>query len=242
MADSPAQLLKVPPHSLEAEQAILGALMLDNEAWDKVSELLKETDFYLNKNRLIFKQITQLAVQQKPFDVLTLSEELKQRNQLQQIGGESYLFELAQNTPSTSNVSAYAEIVRERSVLRQLLAAANNIADSAFNPDGRSVDELLDNAESQVFKVAEEGTSDGGPESVQTVLKKTVDKIETLSRSDSDITGLATGFKDLDKMTSGLQPADLFIVAGRPSMGKTVLGINLVEHVAISKKIASASF
>ena len=226
-------VLKVLPHSKEAEQAVLGGLMLDNEAWDKVVSCTSEKDFYQPEHRLVFNAIATLAEQLKPFDVLTLSEELKSRNQLDDIGGTVYLYEMEKNTPSAANITAYAEVVRERSVLRQLLSVANNIADTAFNPQGRQVSELLDNAESQVFAIAEQGTRDSGPESIQTLLSKAVDRIDTLFQSKSAITGLSTGFTDFDRMTSGLQAGELVIVAGRPSMGKTMLGINMVEYAAI---------
>jgi replicative DNA helicase len=226
-------LLKVPPHSAEAEQAVLGGLMLDNEAWDKVTERVSEKDFYRREHQIIFNAIVTLSENRKPFDVLTLAEELKLRNELTPVGGEAYLFQLAKNTPSTSNISAYADIVRERSVLRQLLSVANNIADSAFNTQGRSVNDLLDQAEQEVFHIAEHGSNAVGPQSIQSLLTKTVDRIDHLYQTKNAITGLPTGFADLDNMTSGLQPADLVIIAARPSMGKTVLGINFAEHAAI---------
>jgi replicative DNA helicase len=230
---APQDFLKVPPHSNEAEQAVLGGLMLDNEAWDKVCERISETDFYRHEHRLIFTAIAQLAEQRKPFDVLTLAETLKNHNQLTEVGGEAYLFELAKNTPSAANINAYADIVRERSVLRQLLQVANQIADTAFNPEGRSATELLDNAERHVFHIAEQGSRDSGPQSIQHLLTKAVDRIDVLYQNKSAITGLPSGFIDLDKLTSGFQPADLVIVAARPSMGKTMLGINFVENAAI---------
>jgi replicative DNA helicase len=225
--------VKVPPHSNEAEQAVLGGLMLDNDAWDKVIERVSEIDFYRREHQLIFSAVAAMVQQQKPFDVLTVTEELKQLNQLQEVGGEVYLFELARNTPSASNITAYADIIRERSVLRQLVNVANGIADTAFNPEGRSVSELLDVAEQGVFKIAEQGANNGGPESIQNLLTKAVDRIDALYQSKESITGLSTGFTDLDRMTSGLQEADLVIIAGRPSMGKTVLGVNILEHAVI---------
>lgn len=234
--------LKILPQSEEAEQAVLGALMLNNEAWDKVSERLSEQDFYRREHQLIFNAVTALAEKSKPFDVLTLSEQLKVAQQLESAGGESYLFELAKNTPSTSNVGAYADIVRERSVLRQLLHVANTIADSAFNNQGRSVNELLDHAEQQVFHIASYGSNAVGPQSIQSLLAKTVDRIDMLYKSKNAITGLSTGFTDLDKLTSGLQPSDLVIVAARPSMGKTVLGVNFVEDAIIRSKATALMF
>jgi replicative DNA helicase len=233
MATNLADSLKIPPHSHEAEQAVLGGLMLDNEAWDKVIERLSATDFYRREHQLIFRAIASMVDAQKPYDVLTVAEELKHRSQLNEVGGEVYLFELARNTASAANIAAYADIVRERSVLRQLVQVANSIADTAFNPEGRSVADLLDLAEQHVFKIAEQGSREGGPESIQTLLSKAVDRIDMLYQSKQAITGLATGFTDLDRMTSGLQPADLVVIAGRPSMGKTVLGVNILEHAVI---------
>lgn len=227
--------VKIPPHSIDAEQAVLGGLMLNNQAWDDVLERLCEDDFYLLEHRTIFTAMAALANRQAPFDVLTLSDSLKQSEQLQQARGEAYLFELAKNTPTAANVIAYADIVRERSVLRQLTTAASDIADAAFRPEGRSVAELLDNAEQKVFKIAEQGGTRGsGPVDINTVMAATMEKIDALHEARGDITGLSTGFTDLDRMTSGLQPADLVIVAGRPSMGKTVFGINLAETAALN--------
>ena len=228
--------LKIPPHSIEAEQAVLGGLLLDNEAWDKIADKVVEQDFYRPEHGLILNAIASLAEQQKPFDVVTLAEELKLRGKLVEVGGDAVLFDLAKNTPSTSNIVAYADIVRERSVVRQLLAVANNIADTAFNPEGRGVTELLDNAEQQVFKIAEQGQRDVGPLSIQSLLTRAVDRIDTLYQSKEAITGMPTGFTDFDRMTSGLQEADLVIIAGRPSMGKTVLGVNIAENAMLTSK------
>ncbi|MCP0913597.1 MULTISPECIES: replicative DNA helicase [Legionella] len=225
--------LKRPPHSLEAEQSILGGLMLDNQAWDKVSTKLCETDFYRTEHRVLFRAILELSNKSQPFDVVTLLDALKSRNSLDDAGGEAYLFELANNTPSVANVSAYADIVREKSVQRQLISVAGEIADSAYNPLGREVAELLDFAETKVFAIAEQTASDGGPETIKSILVRAVEKIDELYHSGDAITGLATGLTDLDKMTSGLQQSDLIIVAGRPSMGKTTLVMNMAEHVAI---------
>lgn len=228
--------LKVPPHSVEAEQAVLGGLMLDNEAWDAIADRLVDKDFYRKEHSLVFNAIATLAEQQKPLDVITLAEELKLRDQLDDINGEAYLFDLVNNTAVTSNITAYADIVRERSVLRQLLSAANSIAETTYHPQGRNVSELLNEAEQKVFQIAEQGKTSTGPQSIQNVLTKTIDKIDTLYQSKEAITGLPTGFTDLDKMTSGLQEADLVIVAGRPSMGKTVFGVNIAEHAMIASK------
>ncbi|KTC98541.1 replicative DNA helicase [Legionella geestiana] len=225
--------LKRPPHSLEAEQSILGGLMLDNQVWDKVSSALCEEDFYRTEHRLLFRSIAELSRRQQPFDVITVLEQLKSTNTLDEAGGETYLFELATNTPSVANVSAYAQIVREKSVQRQLIGVATDIADSAYNPGGREVTELLDLAETKVFAIAEQTASGSGPESIKNILVKTVEKIDALYNNGDALTGLATGLSDFDSMTSGLQPSDLVIVAGRPSMGKTTLVMNMAEHAAI---------
>lgn len=233
LADSRVGLTNVTPHSIEAEQAVLGGVMLDNNAWDKIVDLLVEGDFYRHDHRIIFHALQLLASRNSPFDVVTLSEALKQNNQLDQVGGEVYLFELAKNTPSAANITAYAKIVRERSVLRQLISSANDIAESAFNVNGRDTTQLLDEAERKIFAIAEQSSRGSGPLNVKEFLSKAVDRVDTLYHSDKTVTGLETGFTDLDNMTSGLQPADLVIVAGRPSMGKTLLGMNVAEHAAI---------
>lgn len=225
--------LKRPPHSVEAEQSILGGLMLDNQVWDKISTKLCETDFYRTEHRILFRAIVDLSRKEQPFDVVTLLDALKSHNALDDAGGEAYLFELANNTPSVANVTAYADIVREKSVQRQLITVANEIADSAYNPQGREVSELLDHAETRVFAVGEQTGGDGGPENIKSILVRTVDRIDALYHSGDSLTGLSTGLKDLDEKTAGLQPSDLVIVAGRPSMGKTTLVMNMAEHAAI---------
>lgn len=225
--------LKRPPHSVEAEQSIIGGLMLDNQVWDKISTKLCEADFYRTEHRVLFRTVVELSKREQPFDVVTLLDMLKSNNDLDDAGGETYLFELANNTPSVANISAYADIVREKSVQRQLIAIAGEIADAAYNPSGREVPELLDLAETRVFAIAEQTGGDGGPESIKSILVKAVEKIDALYHNGDAITGLATGLTDLDAMTSGLQPSDLIIVAGRPSMGKTTLVMNMAEHAAI---------
>jgi len=225
--------LKVPPHAIEAEQSVLGGLLLDNAAWDVVAPRLREEDFYRYEHRLIFRVMGQLASRDSPFDVVTLLNALKSIESLDSAGGEVYLFELANNTPSVANVSAYADIVREKSVFRQLIGVANEIADAAFNPAGRSTAELLDVAETKVFAIAEQTDNGTGPQHIKDLLTKAVDRIDTLYHSTDSITGLATGFTDLDNMTSGLQKSDLVIIAGRPSMGKTAFTMNIGEHVGI---------
>ncbi|WP_292750075.1 DnaB-like helicase N-terminal domain-containing protein, partial [Methylophaga sp. UBA3593] len=220
--DSATQALKVPPHSVEAEQSVLGGLMLDNSAWEQVSDLLVEQDFYRHDHQLIFRGIAELMEQANPVDVITLAEWHNQRGELDKVGELAYLGALARNTPSAANIKAYASIVRERSILRQLIQIGNNIANMAFTPEGRNSEEMLDTAERRVFEIAEKGAKRGGGFiQVKDVLSKVVDKIDTLFEQDSGITGLPTGFIDFDDQTSGLQPADLVIIAGRPSMGKT---------------------
>ncbi len=228
-------IAKVPPHSNDAEQSVLGGLMLDHRAWDQVADRLSENDFYRTDHRLIFKTMARLVAQTKPIDVLTVSEGLREINELDQIG-EVYLFELSNNTPSAANITAYADIVRERSVLRQLITAATDIAESAYHSQGRSIEELLDNAERSVFSIAEQGTRGGGPVNIKDYLAKTMDRIDALFHSNTPITGVPTGYHDFDEMTSGLQPSDLVIVAGRPSMGKTTFAMNIAEHVAIKSR------
>lgn len=229
--------LKVPPHSIEAEQSVLGGLMLDNKAWDLVADRVREADFYRYDHRLIYRVIAKSAEQGKPLDVLTVTESLRELHELDNAGGEVYLFELANNTPTVANIAAYADIVRERSVLRQLIATANEIAGHAFNPQGRTSVELLDTAEQLVFAISEQSGRAGGPTNIKEFLAKTMDRIDTLFQSDDPITGIPTGYHDLDNMTSGLQPSDLVIVAGRPSMGKTMLAMNMAEHVAIKTQL-----
>ena len=241
--DAETESLKLPPYSLEAEQAVLGGLMIDNSTWDQVSDVLMEADFYRADHRLIYSAIFDLAEENNPYDVVTLSEWLDSRNELNNVGGLSYLGSLAKNTPTAANIKAYAKIVRERSVLRQLISVSTGIAESAYNPDGRTSAELLDMAESKVFEIAEKGgRSEGGYAKIQDLLVKAVDRIDELYQSDNAYTGIPTGFDDFDDMTSGLQKADLVIIAGRPSMGKTSFAMNLVENAAIKHKQPVAVF
>lgn len=233
---SSADAVKVPPHSIEAEQSVLGGLMLDNRAWDQIADRIREVDFYRHDHRLMYRIMSKLSGQNKPLDVLTVAESLREINELDNAGGEVYLFELANNTPSAANISAYADIVRERSVLRQLIGVANEIAESAFNPQGRSSTELLDVAERHVFAITEQGARVGGPVNVKEFLARTMEKIDTLFHSKNAITGIPTGYHDLDEMTSGLQDSDLIIIAGRPSMGKTTFAMNIAEHVVIKSQ------
>jgi replicative DNA helicase len=236
-------VLKVPPHSTQAEQAVLGGLMLDNTAWDKVADRVSDEDFYRRDHRLIFQAIARLADSNSPFDAVTLSEWLEKNQQLDDAGGLAVLGSLVQNTPSAANIQAYADIVRERSILRQLISIGNDIAGSAYITEGRSSAELLESAEQQVFQIAEQGKrGKRGFRKIQSLLGATLDRIDELFQQDEPITGVSTGFTDLDEMTAGLQPSDLVIVAGRPSMGKTTLAMNFAENAAIRHQIPVAIF
>ncbi len=241
--DAEVEQLRVPPHSLQAEQSVIGGLMLDNSTWDQVADRVSAEDFYRREHQLIFSVIATLADEQKPFDVVTLAEELERREQLEDVGGLPYLAALAEDTPSAANIRAYADIVREHSVTRQLIRVGTEIAESGFRPEGRKVAQLLDEAENKVFQIAEQRHKEGeGFQSIKSLLGKTVDRIDELYGNDDPITGLSTGFDDFDKMTSGLQPADLIIVAGRPSMGKTTFAMNMAENVAIKSGLPVAVF
>ncbi len=246
MPDDPQlDALKLPPHSLEAEQSILGGLLLDNEAADRIGDVVAEDDFYSDAHRLIYRHVSQLGSEGKPVDVVTLSESLASVQKLDYVGGLAYLGALVQNVPTAANIRHYANIVRERSILRQLAATAGEIADTAYNPLGRSAKAVLDEAEAKVLHIAEQGSR--GAQNFQrlgTLLTGVVDRIETLYNRDdpSDVTGVATGYTDLDRMTSGLQEGDLVVVAGRPSMGKTSLALNIGEHVALNLKLPVAVF
>ena len=194
----------VLPHSIEAEQSVLGSVMIDNDAWDKVVELISEDDFYRPSHKVIFRAMSSLGQRAQPLDVLTLSEFLKSINQLENIGGEVYLFELANNTPTVANIVAYAGIVREKSILRQLVGVSREIADEAFNPEGRAAKEVLEGIETKIFKIADQRSRSQGPISLTSLLLKARERVDALYHSEQTITGVSTGFKDLDNMTSGL--------------------------------------
>jgi replicative DNA helicase len=235
--------LKVPPHSLEAEQSVLGGLMLDNRAWEHIVDRLAETDFYRREHKLIYRAIASLEAQTQPFDLVTLSEELEKTHELDAAGGLAYLGKLVKETPSAANIRAYADIVRERSVLRQLIEVGTDIAGSAFNPEGRNSKELLDSAERSVFEIAEQGARTGkGFVDIRKLLNATVVHIDKLFETGGAITGVSTGFTDFDDKTTGLQKGDLVIVAGRPSMGKTTFAMNIAENAAIGEKKSVAVF
>jgi len=241
--DADVEQLKIPPHSIKAEQSILGGLMLDNSAWDQIADLIIEDDFYRHDHKMIFRAIAHLAEYSKPFDVVTLSEWLESRDSLESVGGLAYLGSLAKETPSAANIKAYAHIVRERSIFRQLITVSTDIAESAFNSEGRDSGEILDSAESKVFNIAEQGSrGKQGFVGIKNLLTQAVDRIDTLFQQDNPITGLPTGFTDFDEMTSGLQKGDLVIVAGRPSMGKTTFAMNVAENAAIDTNLPVAVF
>lgn len=241
--DAETSRLKIPPHSIEAEQSVLGGLMLDNTAWDQIADIVDEDDLYRRDHRLIFRAIRELASHSHPYDVITLSEWLKNINELENAGGLAYLGTLAKNTPSAANIKAYAGIVRERSILRQLIRVGTDIASSAFNPEGSDSAQLLDEAEKRVFEIAEHGSHGKRSfASIKHLVARAMERIDTLFQSDNPLTGIPTGFNDLDEMTSGLQAADLIIVAGRPSMGKTSFAMNIAEHAAIKTKLPVAIF
>ncbi len=237
--------IKLPPHSVEAEQSVLGGLLLEASALDKIADLVTDGDFYRHEHRLIYRQIVRLSEQAKPVDVITVAEALEIAGELDKAGGLPYLGNLAQNVPSAANIRRYGEIVRERSIMRKLAEVGADISGSAYNPSGRDAAQLLDEAESKVFEIAEAGSKGKqGFMGMPPLLTQVVERIETLYGRDnqSDVTGTATGFTDLDRMTSGLQGGDLIIVAGRPSMGKTAFSINIAENVALDSKLPVAIF
>jgi replicative DNA helicase len=243
--DSQLLALKVPPHSIEAEQSLLGALLLDNQAFEKVADLVTGEDFYRDDHRRIWRHISRLVEQNKPADVVTLSESIEGSEDKDRTGGPAYLGALAQNTPSALHIRRYAELVRERSVQRRLAHVATGIAEDALNPGGKDIGQMLDEAESKIFQIAESGArKNEGLIEIKPVLAKVFERIDHLYHRDnpSDVTGVPTGYTKLDQMTSGLQPGDLVIIAGRPSMGKTALALNIAEHVAVDNGLPVAVF
>jgi replicative DNA helicase len=236
-ANDQVDAIKVPPHSLEAEQSVIGGLLLDNERWDTVSEKVVSKDFYSRPHRLIFEAVKDILEESAPLDLITLSEHLELREQLEEVGGFAYLADLAKNTPSAANINAYADIVAQRALVRSLIGVANEIADSGYDPQGRTSEELVDLAESKVFAIAEGRASENeGPQNVDSILEKTLERIEILYKTPQDgVTGVDTGFNDLNKKTAGLQGSDLIIVAARPSMGKTTFAMNLCENAAMKQ-------
>ncbi len=241
--DSAEARIKMPPSSVEAEQSLLGGLMLDNAAWDKIADLLVDTDFYRKDHRLIFAAISALAEDSHPCDVITVSEYLDNRSELESAGGLEYLATLANETPGAANARAYAKILRERSILRSLIKVGNEISGSAYSTEGRSATDLVDEAERLVFEIAEAGSrGQVGFRPLKKILPATVDRIDLLHQSGGDITGIPTGYSEFDKLTAGLQGGDLVVIAGRPSMGKTTLAINIAENAAIGAKVPTAIF
>ena len=235
--------LKVPPHSLEAEQSVIGGLMLDNQSWDNIADVINEQDFYRHDHALVFRAINALADEGQPYDVVTVSEWLVSRNELDSIGGLAYLSILANDTPTAVNVKAYANIVREYSILRSLIQIGNEISASAYNADGRPSKELLDEAERKVFMIAEQGAGNReGFEAINHLLTKAVQKVEEMYQSGEALTGISSGFNNFDEKTSGLQKSDLIIIAGRPSMGKTSFAMNLAENAAMGSESSVAVF
>ncbi|GIU48695.1 MULTISPECIES: replicative DNA helicase [Shewanella] len=237
LKDAQVDALKLPPHSIEAEQSVLGGLMLDAEAWDRVSEAIVADDFYSRSHRMIYAAMSRLVETGQPIDLITVSERLEVEDQLEDAGGFAYLGEIAKNTPSAGNILSYADIVRERAVVRDMIGVAHEIADAGYNPEGRNSGDLLDLAETKVFKIAESrANANEGPEGIKSILEKTVDKIEQLyNNPHNGVTGVSSGFSDLDKMTAGFQSGDLVIVAARPSMGKTTFAMNLCEQAAMNE-------
>lgn len=240
--ESDLDLIKSPPHSLEAEQSVLGALMVDNHQWDTVSELLFPDDFYRNEHRQLYRTMMSLAEQNQPLDVITVGECLLKEKQLDAVGGMAYLADLAENTPSIGNLVAYAKIVHERSILRRLISVAGEIADKAYNPKGLDAHTILDDAERAVFKIAEERPNQTGLVHVNPLADMTLKRIEELSAMDSDIIGISSGFSDLDKKTKGFKAGELIIVAARPAMGKTTFSMNLVEEAMLNQDKAVLVF
>ncbi|HGO5393035.1 TPA: replicative DNA helicase [Klebsiella michiganensis] len=230
--------LKTPPQSIEAEQSVLGGLMLDNQRWDDVAEIVSEQDFSSRPHCSIFSAMRSLVANQFPIDLITLAEHIENEGEgkLDSLGGFAYLAELSKNTPSAANIIAYAQIVRERAVIREMIKVANEITEAGYNPEGRTSDELLDLAESRIFQIAEQrGDKSSGPENIGSILDRTVNKIEALFQRPHDgVTGVDTGYVDVNKKTAGLQPSDLIIIAARPSMGKTTFAMNICENVSLT--------
>ena len=241
--DSQVAKLRVPPHSIEAESSVLGGLLLDNGAWDRVGDLLVDNDFYRHEHKLIYAAIGALINASKPADVITVNEYLQNQGKADEMGGLGYLNSLAQYVPSASNIRRYAEIVRERSILRKLVSASDEIATNAFNPQGKAIDRILDEAEQKIFNIGEEGSRmKQGFQSMDTLVVELLDRVQEMADNPNDITGVPTGFYDLDRMTSGLQPGDMVVLAARPSMGKTAFAINIAEHVALNEGLPVAVF
>ncbi len=235
--------LRIPPHSIEAESSVLGGLLLDNGAWDRMGDVVVDGDFYRHEHKLIYAAIGTLINASKPADVITVYEQLQNLGKAEEIGGLAYLNSLAQYVPSASNIRRYAEIVRERSILRKLVSASDEIATNAFNTQGKAVDKILDEAEQKIFNIGEEGSRmKQGFQAMDALVVELLDRVTEMAENPNDITGVRTGFYEFDKMTSGLQPGDMIVLAARPSMGKTSLAINIAEHVALNEGLPVAVF
>ena len=242
-SDRQVAQLRIPPHSIEAESSVLGGLLLDNDAWDRVSDLLVEGDFYRYEHRLVYAAMGTLINATRPADVITVFEQLQSQGKAEGIGGLAYLNSLAQYVPSAGNIRRYAEIVRERAILRKLVSASDEIATNAFNTQGRPVATILDEAEQKIFNIGEEGARmKRGFQGMDSLVVSLLDRVQEMADNPNDITGVPTGFYDLDRLTAGLQPGDLIVLAARPSMGKTAFAINIAEHVALQEGLPVAVF
>lgn len=245
MADDTLEFLKLPPHSVEAEQSVLGGLLLENDAWDRIADKLGIDDFYRHDHKLIYQHISRLVEHSKPADMITVAESLENTGELAGVGGIAYLGALVQNVPGAANIHRYADIVRERAIMRRLVEVGSNISESAFNPQGRDATMLLDEAEAKIFEIKEHGArATQGFVPIKSVLPQVVEQLDKLSTLDdpTGVTGVPTGFADLDSMTSGMHGGELIIIAGRPAMGKTAFALNIAEHVALNADKAVAVF
>ena len=235
--------LRIPPHSLEAESSVLGGLLLDNSSWDRIGDLLNDSDFYRYEHRLVFNSVSSLINNNRAADVITVFEQMQSQGKADEVGGLAYLNSLAQYVPSSANIRRYAEIVRERAILRKLVSVSDEIATTALNTNGRPVPNILDEAEQKIFNIGEEGSRmRQGFQSMGNLVVELLDRVEEMSKNPNDITGVPTGFVDLDRMTSGMQAGDLIVLAARPSMGKTALAINIAENVALKEGLPVAVF
>jgi len=244
-ADPQTLALRVPPHSVEAEASVLGGLLLDNAAWDRIGDVVRADDFYRADHRIIFEVVAKLIDAGRPADVVTTFEALQGLGRADEVGGLAYLNTLAHETPSAANIVRYAEIVRDRAILRFLVSVSDQIASQALNPAGRETRQILDEAESQIFQIGEQGARrSAGFQNFHDVLARVVDRVDDLYKNPnpSDVTGVPSGFFDLDQKTAGMHPGDLMIIAGRPSMGKTSLALNIAEFVAIAERLPVAIF
>ncbi|MEI4220061.1 MAG: replicative DNA helicase [Candidatus Dasytiphilus stammeri] len=234
LGDRQTKALKIPPHSIEAEQSVLGSLMLENNRWEKIVDKLVTSDFFSHPHRIIFNEMHRLIEKNQPIDLITLSEALNQKGQLEPVGGFAYLAELSKNTPSAANINAYADIVRDRALVRDMISVAHKISEDCYDPQGRSTEYLLDLSESRVFQIADKRSREAGPKGIEQILESTLTRIESIYRNPYNVvTGISTGYHDLDQKTSGLQKSDLIIIAARPSMGKTTFAMNICENAAL---------